>query len=443
MTATVREAQPTQLGPLLATVFAALDQAGISYTLLRGSEELLGGAIDGDVDLLVAAAQFGQLRRTLERAGFVALARWGQAPHHFFIGYDESTDSWIKLDVLTELAYGRPVPALRTDLAAQCLGQRVRRGPVFVLAAEQEFLTLLLHCLLDKRQFEPKYRARLAELAEAIHDHEAIGALVARYLPKQASWEQIKQLIGSNRWDELLRLGPATAEQLARRDQLGTRWRRMVTPLLRVLDRRTRSFRTRGLTVALLAPDGAGKTTLARSLGRAFYLPTRYIYMGTNPNSGSVTLPTTRLLARMGRRWRRLVRPLSAINGLIEQGLRYRIGAYHRQRGRLVVFDRYASGSLIGVQDGPPHKQLRRWAMRLICPPPDIVVYLDAPTEVLHQRKQEQSPEQLERQRQHYRHILKGVAGTAVVDAGHAPDAVRRRVAALIWQRYARDMQQQ
>src|SRR5262245_16699558 len=113
MTATVREAQPAQLSSLLAIVFAALDQAGISYTLLRGYEELLGGAIDGDVDVLVAAAQFGQLRRTLERSGFVALGRWGQAPHHFFIGYDESIDCWIKLDVLTELAYGRPVPALR------------------------------------------------------------------------------------------------------------------------------------------------------------------------------------------------------------------------------------------------------------------------------------------------------------------------------------------
>jgi thymidylate kinase len=441
MTAPIVEGQSAQLSPLLAAVFAALDQAGISYTLLRGSEELFGGAIDGDVDLLVAAAQFGKLRRTLEQAGFVALARWGQAPHHFFIGYDESADSWIKLDVLTELAYGRPIPALRTDLAARSLEHRVRHGPAFVLAAEEEFLTLLLHCLLDKGRFEPKYRVRLAELAEAIHDHGAMGALAARYLPAQVSWEQIRQLVGNGTWEELVRLGSAVAGHLARRDPLGTRWRRAVTPPLRVLDRRTRAFRTRGLTVALLAPDGAGKTTLARSLGQAFYLPTRYIYMGTNPNSGSMTLPTTRLLARMGRRWRPLVRALSALNGIVEQGLRYRVGAYHRQRGRLVVFDRYASGSLIGAQDGPPHKQLQRWAMRLICPPPDIVVYLDAPAEVLYQRKQEHSPEQLDRQRQHYRHILAGVAGTAVVDAGREPEEVRRRVAALIWRRYALDMQ--
>src|SRR4051812_11078940 len=55
MTAPIVEGQSAQLCPLLAAVFVALDQAGISYTLLRGYEELLGGAIDGDVDLLVAA----------------------------------------------------------------------------------------------------------------------------------------------------------------------------------------------------------------------------------------------------------------------------------------------------------------------------------------------------------------------------------------------------
>ena len=95
---------------------------------MRGHEELLGGTIDGDVDMLVAAEQFGLMRRMLERLGFVALARWGQSPHHFFIGYDESNDLWLKLDILTELAYGRPIPALRTELAPHCLDNRIRRG---------------------------------------------------------------------------------------------------------------------------------------------------------------------------------------------------------------------------------------------------------------------------------------------------------------------------
>jgi thymidylate kinase len=211
-----------------------------------------------------------------------------------------------------------------------------------------------------------------------------------------------------------------------------------MTPLVRLLDRRTRSFRARGLTVALLAPDGAGKTTLARSLGREFFLPTRYVYMGTGLNSDSLTLPTTRLLARAKSKRRIIVRALSTLNNLVEQGIRYRIGAYHRWRGRLVIFDRYSAGSLMGVQRGSTFlKSVQRWALQVVCPPPDMVVYLDAPAEVLYQRKQEHSVELLEGQRQRYMQILRGIAHSAIVDAVCEPEQVRRNVVALIWRRYA------
>ena len=70
-----------------------------------------------------------------------------------------------------------------------------------------------------------------------------------------------------------------------------------------------------------------------------------------------------------------------------------------------------------------------------------MVVFLDAPADTLYQRKQEHSPEQLERQRQRYLKILGGVARTAIVDARRGPDEVRRQVMAAIWRRYAVDMQ--
>jgi thymidylate kinase len=299
-----------------------------------------------------------------------------------------------------------------------------------------------LHCLLDKSAIEPAYQSRLPALAKRIDDGPAMAALLAQSFPATVSWEHIRRLVAQGDWLALHAMRKAAVAHFEQRDVLGTRWRRGVTPLLRHLDRRTRSFRTRGLTVALLAPDGAGKTTLARSLGQAFFLPTRYIYMGTNLNSGSLTLPTTRLLARAGAKRGPVVRVLSALNSLVEQGVRYRLGAYHRWRGRLVVFDRYAAGSLIGAQQGGAiHKRLRRWAMQLVCPPPDMIVYLDAPAEVLYQRKQEHSPESLERQRQRYLQILDGVARMAIVDAGREPEQIRRNVAALIWRRYVGDIQ--
>ena len=440
MIGSMREEQ-RMICPLLLSVFEDLERADISYCLLRGYEELLEGIIDGDVDLLVAPDRFDQMRRLLEQLGFVALSRWGQAPHHFFIGYDEAGDRWLKLDVMTELTYGRPVPVLRTGLAPHCLDTRVRRGPAFVPAAEDEFLSLLLHCLLDKGAVEPAYAARLVVLAQQIGDDPAMADLVGRCFPASVSWQRLKRLVAGAEWDALLRLRPLVADYLARHDSTGTRWRRTTARLLRFADRRTRTFRGQGLTVALLAPDGAGKTTLARSLGRAFYLPTRYIYMGANPNGGGITLPTTRWLARKTVRRRPVMRALSALNTLIEQGVRYRVGAYHRRRGRLVIFDRYAAKSLsVGRSNVALRKRVRRWASQLLCPPPDMVVYLDAPAEVLYLRKQEHSPQALEQQRQRYLRILDGVGRTVVVDARRAPEELRRHVSGLIWRRYAVNM---
>jgi thymidylate kinase len=285
---------------------------------------------------------------------------------------------------------------------------------------------------------EPAYRVRLTALAEQIDDNRAMADLVARCFPASVPWQQLRRLVAGGEWDALLRLRSVVAGQLARRDPAGTRWRRTTARLLRFVDRRTRTFRGRGLTVALLAPDGAGKTTLARSLGRAFYLPTRYIYMGTNPNGGGITLPLTRWLARKTGRRQPIIRALSALNGLLEQGVRCRIGGYHRRRGRLVIYDRYVAKSLSIQQPGGAfRKRVRRWATQLLCPPPDMIVYLDAPADILYQRKQEHSPQSLEQQRQRYLRILDGVARTVIVDARRAPEELRRHVSGLIWRRYA------
>jgi thymidylate kinase len=66
-----------------------------------------------------------------------------------------------------------------------------------------------------------------------------------------------------------------------------------------------------------------------------------------------------------------------------------------------------------------------------------MVVYLDAPADVLLQRKQEHSAEILEQQRQRYLSLLQGMPGAIVVDARPEAEQVRRAVTAAIWRRYA------
>ena len=56
-------------------------------------------------------------------------------------------------------------------------------------------------------------------------------------------------------------------------------------------------------TVALIGPDGAGKTTIGRRLEQTLPLPVRYVYMGINYEASNHVLPTTRLI-RAARRAR-------------------------------------------------------------------------------------------------------------------------------------------
>ena len=49
-------------------------------------------------------------------------------------------------------------------------------------------------------------------------------------------------------------------------------------------------------SVALIGPDGAGKTTIARMLEERSPLPLKYIYMGENIGASNFALPTSRFL---------------------------------------------------------------------------------------------------------------------------------------------------
>src|SRR6185295_10579351 len=103
-------------------------------------------------------------------------------------------------------------------------------------------------------------------------------------------------------WADLLSERAAVAAWLARGQQLSVLGRRFGRRLLRKLDRFAGALQPRSLTVALLAPDGGGKTMLATELAKRFFLPSRYIYMGSNVEASTVGLPTTRWIESRSQR---------------------------------------------------------------------------------------------------------------------------------------------
>ena len=192
-------------------------------------------------------------------------------------------------------------------------------------------------------------------------------------------------------------------------------------------ERRVRLPRVRGLGVAIMGPDGAGKSTLIANLERSFPLPVQSIYMGLyqgeeSRTPGRATLPGVALLSNIAR-----------------QQLRWLRGLAHRLRGGLVVFDRYTYDSLLPT--GRPQSRLGRLRRGLLghaCPPPDLVIVLDAPAEVLFARKGEHDLELLDLHRRGLLELAGRLSDAVVIDASQGSDAVADAVTEAIWARHRR-----
>jgi thymidylate kinase len=219
-------------------------------------------------------------------------------------------------------------------------------------------------------------------------------------------------------------------------------------------------------TVALIGVDGAGKSTVGRSLERSFPLPVKNLYMGVNLDSSNHMLPTTRLLHAVKRlcgakpdtagppdpdapepaRPRGLVPRAvrAARSGLYlgvqisEECYRQALAWYFQRRRRIVLFDRhyffdYFMHDVAGTaKKRPLGRRIHGYVLRRVLPRPDLVIYLDAPAETLFARKHEGTLRALEQRRSEYLAMRSAVENFVCVDASRPVDDVVREVAGLI-----------
>jgi len=211
---------------MIEHTFDELEAAGIVYCLLRDATRLDYLAQGGEIDMLVQANQLKTLKQLLWQLGYVPLPSMGYEPHHFFVRYERESDGWYKLDVVTKIVYGKSVKFLHTDLAAACLRNRQRVGPTYAPSPEDEFVTLLLHCLLDKGRFAPHRRTRLEALRHAVTQPEYVSTLLATYWLPDATFDQITGHIDAGDWDGLLAARERVTAHLKRRKPVAQAGRR-------------------------------------------------------------------------------------------------------------------------------------------------------------------------------------------------------------------------
>lgn len=191
------------------------------------------------------------------------------------------------------------------------------------------------------------------------------------------------------------------------------------------------------ISVALVGPDGAGKTAVARRVIQTLPGPTAYLYLGTNPDMDAPRLPTTRLAAR-ARPPRPTWPPLRTAKSwcrtfawLAEELYRGR-QATRLQRRALVVRDRdFLADRLAGPEPRRAHGRFHRAVLRRLFPAPDLTVVLDVPAEVLFARKGELTPEELDRRRRGYLALGTALPRVVVVDGTRPLDEVVGQVVDL------------
>jgi len=218
------------------------------------------------------------------------------------------------------------------------------------------------------------------------------------------------------------------------------------------------------LAVALIGPDGAGKTTVTRLVAETLPVPSRTIYMGVNLESSTLMLPTTRLIlmakrARGGRpdltvsahedaaaqqrslgeRGARSAKSAVRMTSWVaEEWFRQAVASYAQWRGEVVIFDRhffcdyYAYDIVRRHGPRPLSARVHGSLLARAYPRPDLVVYLDAPADVLHARKQEGTLEFLEQRRQDYLSLADVFEQFVVIDAARPADVVASEVADVI-----------
>lgn len=413
---------------VLTHLFEVLEQAGVAYAVL-GDARGLPEPGSGDVDLVVAPEAWPLLPGVLGACCQAHGLRLVQAlPHEatgwaFTLAWPDGAGSLhlLQPDVCTDYRRrGRPLLPATTLLAGRRRHVAATGHTFYAVAPAPGFAYYLLK-KLDKGDLTAAHGAYLSGLWR--QDAAGAAALLARFF-SASDLARLAHAAAHDAWQ------PVLADLAGWRRRLRGR---LAYPLgARLHEARRLWHRVRhpaGLFVALLGPDGSGKSSVAARVEAALRPLFRRTYHGHfRPYFfGRDATPGQPVHDPQGRPPRRL--PPAALKlayYAADFGVGYALRlAPRRVQAALILFDRYFDDLLVDpARFRLPAAALppARWLARRL-PRPDVLVLLDVPAAVLQARKQEVPPAESARQRAAFKaHVATRAEGATVNAARPLPE---------------------
>jgi len=411
----------------ITAAFGAWERAAIPFVVLRNYEHL-PQATSNDIDVLVEPVRQRQaeqvLVQTASERGYRLHLRAEYATLALYFSTGEPR-SQIHFDLFSAFTW-RGIPYLDAE---PFLKNKIQRGIFFVPHAAHESACNLLSSLAYTGKLKSKYQASIR--ANFATHPEAARTLLARTYGTSLA-HQIVEAAVAGRWAEIQSLAGTVRATAVRRRFTSHPLSTLAAAVSDASRVAHRFFHPPGRAVVLCGPDGCGKSTIGPMVSAglsATFSPDKGEQFHWKP----AVFSARRQASRKPTTDPHSQPPRNALVSMLYfkvHWLEFFLGWHLRVRpklfrGGLVLIDRWYYDFLVDQRRYRLQvpKVLVRLGLKLL-PKPDLVFLLDAPPEILRQRKQEVPEAETRRQRESYLRLVRTLPNGIVVDASQSPERV-------------------